>query len=887
VKLHIAHLPKLIAQRRSSAILGTIIIAMLWAGITVKYFESVRTDQNEAERTNENFAMVFEENVLRSLSEVDKAVLYLRHSVEVRKDTTDYNTIIRTTDVLSDIIVQAAVVDANGIIRASTAAPQPDPPISVADREHFLVQVNDTGDHLFISKPLIGRASGQWSVQLTRRFNNADGSFGGVIVASLNPLHFTTFYNKIDFGTDAAIAMIGSDGVVRSSGGSAIGRFGLGQDLSGTVLFQHMQQGRDTVFEYTDAENREPLLMALRKVHGYPLWVSVGVRESDVLQPSWTSLQLNVLIGLVLTLIILGAMEHILRSEAAAAQKAKQLDLTLQHINQGIMLVTKDRDIPIINKRCGELLGLPEELIDHPPRFDELMPFRRSDNGPTGNPDFGTGIAKEWSDASSEFAAFEHTRPDGAVIEVHSAPLPDGGFVQTFTDVTKRSQAEAYIARLASEDPLTGLPNRRVFRSTVDRLSGVKGAAGDTVMADAEFAVLFLDLDRFKVINDTLGHRLGDMLLIEVAQRLKRSLRAGDVLARLGGDEFAVVLPSFDSRDSLKHVASAIVEAVASPYEIEGHSIRSAVSIGIAIAPGDGKNADELLMAADLALYAVKNGGRGTYRFFKHSMNEEINDRRQIELDLREAIEQNQLHLEYQPIVDLRRNAVSGFEALARWEHPIKGSIPPAVFIPIAEDSGLILPLGEWALREACIQAARWPGNLKIAVNLSPVQFSMPNLADTILRIVTEAALGSDRLVLEITESLFISDTEKTLSTLHRLKALGVRIAMDDFGTGYSSLSSLRSFPFDEIKIDRAFVSDVGKNSENSVIVQAVIIIANALGMTTVAEGVETADQQALLKALGCDEVQGYLYSRSMPVDKIPDFIATWESGKVKKIMAA
>jgi len=375
--------------------------------------------------------------------------------------------------------------------------------------------------------------------------------------------------------------------------------------------------------------------------------------------------------------------------------------------------------------------------------------------------------------------------------------------------------------------------------------------------------------------------------LIEVAQRLKRSLRSGDVLARLGGDEFAVVLPSFNSRDFLKQVAGAIVDAVASPYEIEGHSIRSAVSIGIAIAPNDGKNADELLMAADLALYAVKNSGRGTYRFFKHSMNEEINDRREIELDLREAIEKNQLHLEYQPIIDLRRNVVSGFEALARWEHPTKGSIPPGVFIPIAEDSGLILPLGEWALREACTQAARWAGNLKVAVNLSAVQFTLPNLADTILRIVNEAALGPDRLVLEITESLFISDTEKTLSTLHRLKALGVRIAMDDFGTGYSSLSSLRSFPFDEIKIDRAFVSDVGRNSENSVIVQAVIIIASALGMTTVAEGVETADQQTLLKALGCDEVQGYLYSRSMPVDKIPEFIATWESGKVKKIMAA
>jgi diguanylate cyclase (GGDEF)-like protein len=887
VKLHITRLPKLIAQRRSSAILGTIIIAMLWGGIAMKYFESVRADLSEADRTNKNFAMIFEENVLRSLSEVDKAVLYLRHSVEVRKDNADYNTIIQTTDVLSDLIVQAGIVDSKGIIRASTAGPQPNPPLDVSDREHFRVQMGDTKDLLFISKPVIGRASEQWSVQLSRRFNNADGSFGGIIVASLNPVHFTTFYNEIDFGADASIAMIGSDGVVRSSGGSAIGRFTLGQNLTGTALFQHMQQGRDSVFEYTDAANREPLLMALRHVHGYPVWVSVGVRKSDVLQASWASLRSNTLIGIVLTLITLGAMEQILRSEAAAAQKANHLDLTLDHINQGIMLVTEDLHIPIINKRCGELLGLPEELVNHPPRFDELSPFQSTNDRRVPSLEFGMGVAKEWKDAASEFVAFEHTRSDGAVIEVHSTPLPAGGFVRTFTDVTKRSQAEAHIARLASEDPLTGLPNRRVFRSTIDRLSGIESSAEDTVAASAEFAVLFLDLDRFKVINDTLGHRLGDMLLIEVARRLKHTLRPGEMLARLGGDEFAVVLPSFDSRDALGKVAGAIVEAVACPYGIDGHNIRSAVSIGIAIAPGDGKNADELLMAADLALYAVKNGGRGTYRFYKQSMNEEINYQRQIELDLREAIEQNQLHLEYQPIIDMRRNVVSGFEALARWQHPIKGSIPPAVFIPIAEDSGLIVPLGEWALREACTQATRWPNDLKIAVNLSPLQFSLSNLVDTISRVVTETTLGAHRLVLEITEGLFISETAKTQATLHRLKALGVRIAMDDFGTGYSSLSSLRSFPFDEIKIDRAFVSDLGKNSESSAIIQAVIIIASAMGMTTVAEGVETADQQMLLKTLGCDEVQGYLYGCSVAVEEVPKFIASWECAKAGKIMAA
>jgi len=450
--------------------------------------------------------------------------------------------------------------------------------------------------------------------------------------------------------------------------------------------------------------------------------------------------------------------------------------------------------------------------------------------------------------------------------------------------------AELHAARLASEDPLTGLPNRRAFQSAIEKLSGSKGAAREGAVGASDFAILLLDLDRFKVVNDTLGHRAGDMLLFEIAQRLTQALRPGDVLARLGGDEFAVVLRSFGSRVALGSVADDIMETIEQPYVIDGRSVRSTVSIGIAIGSSDGKNADDLLMAADLALYAVKANGRGTYRFYEPTMKEAAKDRQQTELDLRGAIEQGQLHLEYQPIIDLRRNVISGFEALARWQHPTKGSISPAVFIPLAEDGGFILPLGEWALREACRQAAQWPDDLKVSVNLSPVQLSIPNIVETILRILNETGLEARRLVLEITESMFISDTKKTLAILHRLKALGVGIAMDDFGTGYSSLSSLRSFPFDKIKIDRAFVSDLGENSENSVIVQAVIIIARALGMTTVAEGVETAGQQRLLTALGCDEVQGFLYSRSVPIERLPELIATWSAetaAKTDKILAA
>jgi diguanylate cyclase (GGDEF)-like protein len=787
VKFHIARLPKLIAQRSSSAILGTIIIAMLWLGIAVKYFERARADLSEAERTNVNFGMVFEENVLRSLTELDTELVYLRRSVEARMATTDYATILRTTQIPNDLIVQLGVIDAHGIIRASSAGPQPTPPIDVSDREHVRVHMNSTEDKLFISKPVIGRASGHWSVQLTRRFNDGDGSFAGVLTASLNPQHFTTFYNKIDFGSVASIALIGNDGVVRSSGGSAAGRFALGQNLTGTALFQRMQHGGDGVFEYNDAHQDGAMLIALRKVHGYPLWVSVGVRKADALEASWASLQSNAIVGIILTIIVLAAMEKILRSEERTRQKAKQLNLTLEHMNQGIMLVTKDLRIPIINKKCGELLGLPAAYIEHPPRFDKLSSYQAGSGTQPFLPDLSAQSSNAEDKAPGEYSVFEHSRSDGAVIEVHSTPLPDGGFVRTFTDITKRRQAEAYIAQLASEDPLTGLPNRRLFRSTIEKLSAEED--GLTAAASGDFAVLFLDLDHFKLVNDTLGHRIGDMLLIEVAKRVQQLTQTGDLLARLGGDEFALVLPSFPSRDELGARASHLVEAIGQPYEIDGHRIRSTVSIGIAVGPHDGKNADDLLMAADLALYAVKTGGRANYRFYEPAMNEAMHERQEIEQDLREAIEQGGLHLEYQPIIDLRRNAVSGFEALARWQHPVRGAISPEVFIPIAEDGGLILPLGEWALREACTQAARWPQDLKIAVNLSPVQFSMPNLAEMIAQILAETGLQPRRLALEITEGLFISDIGKTLAILHRLKAIAVCIAKDDFSTRNSTHS--------------------------------------------------------------------------------------------------
>jgi diguanylate cyclase (GGDEF)-like protein len=672
MNLAILQLPKLIVERQSAAVFGVLIIIMLWAIVIFKYIGDVHEDRLTAERNNHNFSMVFEENVLRSIGEIDKALLYLRRTIETRNDTVDFHTVVSTTDVLSEIIVQVAIIDARGIMRASNAGPQPAPALDLSDREHYRAHLNgnnDNNDKLFISKPVVGRASGKWSVQFTRRFANKDGTLGGVVVASLDPDHFTKFYNRIDFGSSLSIALIGDDGIVRSSGGSA-GNFVLGQDLGDSELFKRIKAVANGTFLDSNSETGDARLITLRSVKGQPLWVSVIQKRDEIFSESRATLQLNIMVGALLTLAILAAMERLLQTEGRARLKAQQLQLTLDHMSQGIILVTNDGQIPIINERCVKLLELPDQFIGKPPPFAKLLEYKNRgyllSHAVHPVETYGDGLAC----ASQHVSVSDRLMPNGSVIEVRVSTLPDGSLVETFTDITERWKAEADVARLASEDALTGLPNRRSFRSALERLSRSRRAEGDE-SPQAKVAVFFLDVDRFKVINDTLGHRVGDLLLQEVAKRLKSAVQPADIVARLGGDEFAIVVPSGKSRSDLEMLANAIVRTVAEPYELDGYQIRSTVSIGIAVGPQDGDTADDLLIAADLALYAVKATKRGAYRFYEPCMNAEMNERRQLEVDLREAIERNQLELHYQPILNLRHHSVVGFEALARWRKTV------------------------------------------------------------------------------------------------------------------------------------------------------------------------------------------------------------------------
>jgi diguanylate cyclase (GGDEF)-like protein len=457
-------------------------------------------------------------------------------------------------------------------------------------------------------------------------------------------------------------------------------------------------------------------------------------------------------------------------------------------------------------------------------------------------------------DADGKPAQMRLQLADDRLLDCTLRSLSSGGFVLSMDDVT------TYVrnAELADRDALTGLANRKALR---ERLQERLAAAART---GAATAVLYVDLDRFKAVNDTLGHPIGDALLRKVAERFKSALRGGDVVARIGGDEFAVIQSEAPQPAAATALATRLVDLIGRAYAIEGHVLHIGASVGVAIAPSDGYEPDVLLKNADLALYRAKGEGRGCYRFFEPGMDERMQARRSMEIDLRRALALKQLELVYQPQFDLASYAIVGFEALIRWHHPTRGVVSPDDFIPLAEEIGVVTAIGEWVLRAACKQAATWPASVSIAVNLSPAQFRGGKLVETVTSALAQAHLPAERLELEITEGALLDNTDAVLSLLNGLRELGVAVSMDDFGTGYSSLGYLQKFPFDKIKIDQSFVRGIDVHLNRRAILRAVISLASTLGMKTIAEGVETDAELACIRAEGCDEVQGYLTGRPM-----------------------
>ncbi len=468
---------------------------------------------------------------------------------------------------------------------------------------------------------------------------------------------------------------------------------------------------------------------------------------------------------------------------------------------------------------------------------------------------------------------WRHLKADGSEIHVLTfgrRVVLDGrdAYLVAVVDITERRAAEARIAHMAHHDGLTNLPNRDFYQ---DRL---RQALERAASGNRRVAVLCVDLDLFKNVNDSFGHPIGDRLLKQVAGRLKAEVRGDNIVARLGGDEFAIVMVSEVSPNEVSDFADRLIGVLSERYDLDGLDVVIGASVGIAMSPGDGATSEELMRNADMALYRSKADGGGVHRFFEREMDRQAQKRRDMERDLRRAFAAGEFELHYQPLVDIAASRISGFESLLRWRHPEKGMISPVEFIPVAEDIGLIVALGEWVLREACAAAAKWPEDVKVAVNLSPVQFRSRNLVQAVISALAHSTLSPRRLELEITESVFLAETEANLAILHQLRELGVSISMDDFGTGYSSLSYLRSFPFDKIKIDRSFVKDLVERTDCVAIVRAISGLGRSLNITTTAEGVETTDQLDWLRAEGCNEVQGFLFGAAKPAAEVAELLA-------------
>jgi diguanylate cyclase (GGDEF)-like protein/PAS domain S-box-containing protein len=781
----------------------------------------------------------------------------------------------------------------------------PPPVIDASDSDFVQALSTDPATSAFISPPRKSLVSGQDVMLFSRRFTGPDGQLIGFVVSAVRLSYFEEAFARIAGDGDSSYSLLRRDGVL-------LARIPHADPGSATALGEseaaHIQAALDGgIIERRSMFDAQWRLIAPHTVAHFPLMiivtktvraVSAGWRQDTVWMAGAT-----VLMELIIAAIVILAMRHLrsyewaqaagarmasaeaarVRAEAeltvaqeheraarALQTQSQRFDMALNHMLQGLMMFDETGQLLVVNRRFHQMFGLPPDTLIPGMNYADVTD-RIVVLGDISEADMSSYRSRRVDMISRNERAIQTWEvSDGRAYTVTHQAM-EGGWLSTYEDITGRRQAEARMAHLARHDVLTDLPNRVQFHEELE-----------ATLAHAHrgqlLALLCLDLDQFKAVNDTLGHPIGDSLLQAVADRLSHETRTTDVVARLGGDEFAIIQAPIDKVTEATGFASRLIELLNAPFDIDGHQIVIGTSIGIAFAPLDGTDPDQLLKCADLALYRAKMDGRGVYRLFQSEMDAQMQARRMLELDLRQAVRSGELELFYQPFVDLHASAVTGFEALLRWRHPERGLVPPGDFIPLAEEIGLIVPIGEWVLLQACRYMASCPGEMRIAVNLSPAQFKSRNLVAAVAHALHEAGLAPERLELEITETVMLQDTEATLTTLHQLRGLGARIAMDDFGTGYSSLSYLRRFPFDRIKIDQSFVRDICTKQDSGAIVRAVAGLSNELGMATTAEGVETMAQLEAVTMAGCTEVQGYLFSPAVPAAGVADMLRAVEA---------
>jgi diguanylate cyclase (GGDEF)-like protein/PAS domain S-box-containing protein len=978
--------PRALAQ--GSTLLGVLMIGLVWISLSF-HLEAERSHAERAAVQNaDNLARAFEEHLSRSIKDIDRSLKILRANYMLNPEGFSLTDIVKSSQLFDDQTLQVTIIGPDGFVKASSIeSSSPPGTIDLRDREHFRFHVDSRSDDLFISKPVIGRITGKMSIQLTRRIENRDGSFGGVIVVSLDPNYLARFYSSVDVGIDGYVRVVGTDRIIRAAGGRTPGP--LGRDISGANLFKYYPAAATGWF-YTESSFSDHIarIITFRAVKDFPLIVTIGLSTAEIFAGVNAKRGAYRLVAAAITALILVGIVFSVRRRLALDSASERLrtqnlrfNAVLTNMPLGVcMFDGKDR-LAIANEQYARMYGLPPEAVRPGAPLREIVEHLKAN-----------GVVPEEAEASGGGLIEQPARgalikrsvhlDDGRVISALNQPMDGGGWVSIHEDTTeqqrartrleqtrkfldtiienvpapivvKDAQTQIFVLVNQAYEEFVGLPRERLIGRTVfelfpkdaelisryddeavqfnsqsvsaefavetpvngmrmvttarlvvrdeeeqplyvivviedvtekrkaeervafmahhDALTGLLNRARLTERLDhglarvrrgEQLAVMFLDLDQFKHVNDTLGHLAGDELLKNVARRLLGCVKQGDCVARLGGDEFAVIATEIKHPGDISFLADRIRSAIKAPYDLGGHQAYVGVSIGISCAPDHGTASAELMKRADMALYTAKVDGRDMYRFFEPEMDARVEARRKMVADLRDALVNGEFEMFYQPVVDIKSNEIVGVEGLLRWHHPERGIVLPAEFIRIAEETGLIIPLGEWVIRQACADAAHWPAGIKIAANLSPAQFRSQNLAQVVIGALTASGVPPCRLELEITEEMFFESNRDNLAVLEQLRKIGVQIVMDDFGIGYSSLNYLRSFQFDKIKIDRSFVNDLSDGNELSLaIVQAVASLARVLDVPATAEGIETKEQLALVRAAGCTEFQGYLFS--------------------------
>jgi diguanylate cyclase (GGDEF)-like protein len=855
---------------------GILLIAAITIGTTIMVGNFRERALNSSKRELENTVLLLARHFDQQLQDFgaiqEDLIAYMRSAgidtsehYRRRMSSADVHLMLRAKIGALSYVGGVNLLDSEGAL-INSSSNWPVPAVSVTDRDYFKTFKSDPGSPPLLVEPVYSRVTGAWTIVLARKLTGRNGEFLGIIGRGVEPAHFERFFASVALGTDASISILHGDGTLfaRYPHEKSV----IGRNFKNGPLFQRvLSQGGAASGLFKSPVDGEDRVVAARTFSNFPIVVVASTSVAAALA-DWRA-QTRFLIGmgglsvLVITVMLFLVVrklswEHRLSQQRLRLEK-QRLDKAINNMTQGLLLFDSSQRLVICNQRYIEMYGLSAQVVKPGCSFRDVIDYRKATGSFTGDVD--QYVALVLRGIGSRNAMVIET-PDGRSIQIVNEPLADGGWVATHEDITERRRVEQRITHLAHYDALTDLPNRALFHERLRQELG-------RIAPDRQLAVHYIDIDEFKSVNDSLGHLIGDELLKSVAVSLNRCVGIGGFVARLGGDEFAIVQTAVETSDDVTGLVTRVFDAIREPYECLGHQLSVDASIGIALAPEHGVDLEQIVKNADLAMYAAKSAGRRTYRFFEPAMDAELKARRRLESDLRQAIAGDALEVYYQPCLSLQNNEITGCEALVRWRHPERGMVSPAEFVPIAEETGLINQLGEWVLMTACATAAAWPDDIRLAVNVSPVQFKSGTLALKIMAALAASGLPAKRLELEITEAVLIRDDDAALAILHQLRAIGVRIALDDFGTGYSSLSYLQRFPFDKIKIDRCFVNDIAEPGGSSSIVQAVVNIAAARDMTTTAEGVETEAQQQLLRALGCSEMQGYLFSPARPAAEI------------------